>query len=113
MILFRPIGEKEKVLIEAADFMKFPPRLPEQPIFYPVCNYEYAYEIAEKWNKYDLASGLHGYVTKFEIDDRYISKFEAHIVGSGCHEEYWIPAVELENFNNHIIGKIIIVAEIN
>jgi hypothetical protein len=34
--LFRPVGKKELELIAASGFRKFPPRLPEQPIFYPV-----------------------------------------------------------------------------
>jgi hypothetical protein len=31
-------------------------------------------------------------------------------VGSRLHREYWIPAEELERFNQHIIGKIEVVA---
>ena len=34
--LFRPVGPKELELIRAANFRAFPPRLPDQPIFYPV-----------------------------------------------------------------------------
>ena len=39
---FRPVGQKELELIEQSDWKKFPLRLPEQPIFYPVTNEEYA-----------------------------------------------------------------------
>lgn len=83
---------------------KFPPRLPEQPIFYPVLNYEYTREIAEKWNT--KTSDRKGYVTEFEVDDEYIKNFEVHTVGKKHHKELWIPAGELENFNSHIIGRI-------
>jgi len=38
--------------------MAFPPRLPEQPIFYPVTNEKYAAEIASKWSTADKASGF-------------------------------------------------------
>ena len=31
--LYRPIGQKELDLIAESGFTKFPPRLPEQPIF--------------------------------------------------------------------------------
>ena len=48
--LWRPVGPKELDLIAASGFRRFPPRLPEQPIFYPVCNETYAVEIAERWN---------------------------------------------------------------
>ena len=48
MILYRPIGEAERVLIEKSGYTKFPPRLPEQPIFYPVLNEQYAEEIASR-----------------------------------------------------------------
>lgn len=109
MILFRPVGEKEKQLIEQSGFTKFPPRLEWQPIFYPVLNQRYAEEIAEKWDTKDPDSGYKGYVTQFEIEDRYIASFEAQTVGASYHQELWIPAEELDNFNNHIIGKIEII----
>ena len=70
MILYRPVGTKELKLIEESNYSKFPPRLPEQPIFYPVLTEEYAVEIASGWNaKYN--DDHKGYVTKFEIDDTY------------------------------------------
>jgi hypothetical protein len=34
--LFRPTGERELALIRESGWRAFPPRLPEQPIFYPV-----------------------------------------------------------------------------
>ena len=49
-ILYRPVGPKELTLIAASGYREFPPRLPEQPIFYPVTNEEYARHIAEQWN---------------------------------------------------------------
>ncbi len=106
MRLYRPVGQAELELIEKSDYTKYPPRLPEQPIFYPVLNERYASEIAEKWNKKDTSSGYKGYVTTFEIDDEYVSKYEPHIVGASYHVELWIPSKELEEFNKHIIGKI-------
>lgn len=109
MILYRPVGEKEKELIAESGFLKFPPRLDFQPIFYPVLNQRYAEEIAGKWNTKDADSGYKGYVTRFEVDDGYISRFEVQTVGASYHQELWIPAEELERFNEHIIGKIEIV----
>ncbi|HEV2705113.1 MAG TPA: hypothetical protein VGV59_04265 [Pyrinomonadaceae bacterium] len=41
-VLYRPVGQKELELIRASDFREFPPRLPEQPIFYPVLSEKYA-----------------------------------------------------------------------
>jgi hypothetical protein len=35
-ILYRPVGPTELALIEASNWKAFPPRLAEQPIFYPV-----------------------------------------------------------------------------
>lgn len=106
MILYRPVGTEELDLIADSDYKKFPPRLPEQPIFYPVLNREYAREIAEKWNT--QTADNKGYVTEFEVDDEYIKNFAVHTVGAKHHKELWIPAEELENFNCHIIGKIIV-----
>ena len=34
MILYRPVGTKELALIEESGYTRYPPRLPEQPIFY-------------------------------------------------------------------------------
>lgn len=87
----------------------FPPRLPQQPIFYPVLNQKYAEEIAQRWNTKDSNSQYKGYVLKFEVDDTYISQFKVQTVGKSYHQELWIPAEELENFNKFIIGKIEIV----
>lgn len=111
MILYRPVGEKELDLIKQSDYSAFPPRLPEQPIFYPVLNLEYACEIAQRWNTKDANSGYRGYVLQFEIDDAYIEKYQVQTVGSRIHQELWIPAEELSDFNMHIIGKIQIVKE--
>ena len=50
-ILYRPVGRpKELELFVPAAIGTFPPRLPEQPIFYPVFNEEYAKDISRKWN---------------------------------------------------------------
>ena len=106
MRLFRPVGQAEYELIVAAEYKEYPPRLPEQPIFYPVLNERYARDIAEKWNKKSRDSGYAGYVTAFEIDDEYISRFEVRTVGASYNQEFWIPAEELSEFNRHIIGKI-------
>lgn len=109
MILYRPVGQRELELIEESGRRAFPPRLPEQPVFYPVKNIRYAREIAERWNTKDARSGCRGYVTQFEVEDGYISGFEPHIVGGSWHEEYWIPAEELAEFNRHIVGEIQVV----
>lgn len=110
MILYRPVGTKELELIIKSDYTKYPSRLPDQPIFYPVLNETYAAEIASKWNvKYN--QDHKGYVTRFEIDEEYCRQFEVHTVGNSYHQELWIPAEELETFNRHIIGKIRVIRE--
>ena len=106
MELFRPVGLKELELIAEADFKAFPPRLPQQPIFYPVLNFEYAQQIARDWNT--KSNGFAGFVTKFIVEDEYVKQFEVHIVGSRIHQELWIPVEELAEFNRHIVGKIIV-----
>ncbi|MGN1118135.1 MAG: ADP-ribosylation/crystallin J1 [Acutalibacteraceae bacterium] len=109
MILYRPVGTAELNLIEQNGYKAFPPRLPEQPIFYPVLNEKYAQEIAERWNTKGTTDHK-GYVTQFEVDDEYCSQFEIQTVGRSYHQELWIPADELDNFNHHIIGLIKIIA---
>ena len=105
MILYRPVGSKELELIKKSNYRRFPPRLVEQPIFYPVLNEQYATEIASSWNvKYN--EDHRGYVTKFEVDDHYCRQFEVHQVGGAHHKELLGPAGKLEEFNEHIIGEI-------
>ena len=54
----------------------FPPRLPEQPIFYPVLSEEYAVKIARDWNV--PASGS-GYVTRFEVRRNFLENYTVQI----------------------------------
>ncbi len=108
MILYRPVGPKELELIAASGFTAFPPRLPEQPIFYPVLNFDYAEQIARDWNA--KSPPYAGFVTRFEVEPAYAAKFEVHTVGGEIHQELWVPAGELEEFNWHILGKIEVVA---
>ncbi len=111
MILYRPVGLAELELIAVGGFREFPPRLPGQPIFYPVLNLEYAVQIARDWNTKDVASGYAGFVTRFEIPDEYARRFEQHVVGRrDVHRELWVPAEELSEFNTKITGLIAIEA---
>lgn len=104
--LYRPVGEKEMLLIIENGYGAFPPRLEWQPIFYPVLNEDYASEIAEKWNTRDEAGNYLGFVTKFEVQEEAIKKYPAQNVGAKNHNELWVPAEELEMFNQAITGTI-------
>ena len=106
--LYRPTGEKELALIRDCGWRAFPPRLRDQPIFYPVLNEEYACQIARDWNTKD---GGTGYVLRFAVDAGYLARYQVQTVGSKIHQEYWIPAEELEEFNRHLVGPIESVAE--
>jgi len=101
--LFRPVGEAELALIRDSGWREFPPRLPEQPIFYPVLEEQYAVQIARDWNTRD---GGTGYVLRFAVDGTYLSRYQVQTVGSRAHREYWIPADELAQFNKHIAPPI-------
>jgi hypothetical protein len=106
--LFRPVGPEELTLIEQSGWKRFPPRLPEQPIFYPVVQEAYAVKIARDWNARQAGSG---FVTKFEVDASWLAQFEPQYAGGREHAEYWIPAERMEDFNDHIVGAIEVVAE--
>jgi len=106
--LFRPVGPSELRLIRDTGWRSFPPRLPEQPVFYPVTNLEYAAQIARDWNV--TASGA-GFVTRFDVDASYLEQYPLHKVGGTIHTEYWIPAEALVEFNRHIVGTIQVVEE--
>src|SRR5580693_5835109 len=101
--LYRPVGPKELDLIRASGFRKFPPRLPDQPVFYPVTNHAYAIQIARDWNV--KASGA-GFVTRFAVRAEYLARFPVQTVGGAIHTEYWIAAEELAEFNANIVGLI-------
>lgn len=109
--LYRPVGQKELDLIAAADYRAFPPRLPEQPIFYPVLTREYAKQIAHHWNTKDERSGPVGYFLEFDVDTDYISRFEVKKVGNEQPLELWVPAKELQEFNRHIRSVIRVIAK--
>jgi len=109
-ILYRPVGAKELQLIRESGNRAFPPRLPEQPIFYPVLNEEYATQIARDWNAKGNEDKI-GYVTRFHVQTEYLKKYEVQVVGGREHEEYWIPAEGLDEFNRHIVGRIEVIAE--
>ena len=109
--LYRPVGRKELELVRASGFRGFPPRFPSQPIFYPVLNEEYAIQIARDWNTKDEASGFEGYVLKFDVRNELLARYDIHVVGNSKHEEYWIPAEDLDDFNRNIEGEITVVAK--
>jgi hypothetical protein len=106
--MFRPTGPEELKLVAVSGYKKWPPRLPEQPIFYPVTNEKYAKQIAMQWNV--KSSGV-GYVTRFKVKKDFIDKYELHKVGGTNHTEWWVPAEDLEELNENIVGLIEVIGE--
>ena len=101
--LYRPVGPQELELIRASGYRRFPPRLPEQPIFYPVTNEAYAVQISKEWNVPAYGSG---FVTEFDLPTEYLQQYPVQNVGGTIHNELWVPAEELDAFNDQIIGEI-------
>src|ERR1700756_1616994 len=83
--LWRPTGPEELALVEASGWRGWPPRLPHQPIFYPVLNEEYATMIARDWNVKHSGSG---YVTRFYVRRGFLDNYETHQVGGRRHREH-------------------------
>jgi hypothetical protein len=106
--LWRPTGPEELALVEASGWREWPPRLPEQPIFYPVLNQEYATMIAPDWNVKHSGSG---YMTRFRVRRLFLDRYETHQVGGRTIMEYWIPAEDLVELNTSIVGLVEVVAE--
>ena len=106
--LWRPVGPEELELIKQSGMRAFPPRLPEQPIFYPVTTEEYAVKIARDWNV--RANGA-GYVTRFHVLKSYLDLYKVQVAGGRAHQEYWIPAEEIDAFNAAIEGEIEVTQE--
>ena len=101
--LYRPVNQAELDLIAQSNWQAFPPRLPEQPIFYPVLNEAYAVQISRDWNVpyYGV-----GYVVRFAVDTDYLARFPVQNMGDRHHDELWVPAEELAEFNQHLRGPI-------
>ena len=110
VMLYRPTGPTELELLKQSGFRRWPPRLPEQPIFYAVTNEEYATQIAAKWN---VAESGVGYVTRFYVRKTFIDRYQVHQVGGKIHTEWWIPAEDLDEMNNNIVGVIEIIERLN
>jgi len=106
--LWRPTGPDELALVEASGWREWPPRLPSQPIFYPVLDEEYATKIARDWNV--PASGS-GHVTRFKVRKSFLDSYEIRQVGGQTILEYWIPAADLPALNANIVGQIELVAK--
>lgn len=104
--LWRPVGPAELELIRQSGMRAFPPRLPDQPIFYPVRTEDYAVKIARDWNVRDSGAG---FVTRFAVRSDFLDRYEVQDAGGRAHREYWIPADELPAFNEAIIGPIEVV----
>lgn len=111
MILFRPTGFCELELVESSGWRRWPPRLPDQPIFSPVTTFAYAEKIARDWNSVLPAPNNRGFVLRFKINAPIAARFPRQLAGGRDHEELWVPADDLEVFNDGIVGLIEMVAE--
>ncbi len=106
--LYRPLGPQELELVVQSGNQRWPPRLPEQPFFYPVANEEYARQITQQWNV--PASGK-GSVARFRVKKSFMDRYPLRQVGSRQHQEWWIPAEDLDELNNNLVGTIEVVGE--
>ena len=65
-------------------------------------------KIARDWNV--PASGS-GFVTRFEVRKDFLDDFDIQEAGGRAHQEYWIPAEQMDDFNAAIVGVIQLVRE--
>ncbi|HTO54724.1 MAG TPA: hypothetical protein VMR50_15170 [Myxococcota bacterium] len=107
ILLYRPVGPRELELLAASGFRRWPPRLPGQPIFYPVTNERYAIEVT-RWNVKD--DGV-GFVTKFAVRRAFMDRYPIQTVGGAHASEWWVPAEDLEALNDNIVGVIEVIGE--
>lgn len=107
-VLYCTTGPKELELVRSSGFNSWPPRLPEQPIFYPVTNEAYAIQIAKEWN---VKESRVGFVTRFKVKKSFMDQFKVEKVGGKNHLEWWIPSERLEELNANIVGKIEVIGE--
>ncbi|PKP72548.1 MAG: ADP-ribosylation/crystallin J1 [Alphaproteobacteria bacterium HGW-Alphaproteobacteria-6] len=110
MELFRPTGLTELHLVRDSGWTAWPPRLPDQPIFYPVTTFAYAEKIARDWNSSQPPPDDLGFVTRFHIDPETARRYPVQLAGGRDHRELWVPADGLVAFNSGIVGKIDVIA---
>ncbi len=108
VVVFRPSGPKEIALVRASGFRRWPPRLAQQPIFYPVTNRDYAIQIARDWN---VKESGYGCVTRFYVRKTFMSRYSIQTVGGALYTEWWIPADDLDQKNDNIEGLIEVIDE--
>jgi hypothetical protein len=113
LTLYRPVGQAELDLIAGSDWCALSPRLPQQPIFYPVSTEEYATKIARDWNIIgDAASGYVGCVLCFDVLAAALERWPPQQGAAGeAFREVGVPAHELAEFNAVIRGRIEVVVE--
>ena len=61
----------------------------------------------------DLEDEIEGYqtrLTRFEVEQSYVEQFVVQTVGGRIHQELWVPAEQLDEFNRHIISPITVEA---
>ncbi|MDX2065774.1 MAG: four helix bundle protein [Fimbriimonadaceae bacterium] len=109
VLMYRPVGPAELAALADLNYEGWPPRLPEQPIFYPVTNARYAREISEKWNVKGYGQG---YVTRFRVRKEFADQFPVECVGESHHTEWWIPAEAIDELNQNLVGKIEVIASV-
>lgn len=63
-------------------------------------------KIARDWN---VPSSGSGFVTRFEVRKDYLDQYDVQQAGGKAHEEYWIPADDIDAFNAAIVGTIEVV----
>ncbi len=110
MRLYRPTGLAELRLVRDSGWTKWPPRLPDQPIFYPVTTFDYAEKIARDSNAIGQGEGRYGFVTEFDVNAVIEARYPVQLAGGRAHSELWVPAEELSAFNAGIVGPIRVVA---
>ena len=110
LVLFRPVGPRELARIRELGWHAFPPRLHYQPIFYPVLTEEYARKIARDWNATKERTGYQGFVVRFRVRKGFVDRYPVQVVGARWHQELWVPADELDEFNENLVGEIELIA---
>jgi hypothetical protein len=79
--------------------------------FHLVClviSEEYATQIARDWNVRQSGAG---FVTRFHVRAEFAERYPVRKVGAAVHTELWVPAEELAEFNQNIVGPIEVIAE--
>ena len=105
--LYKSLTPAQFAGVIQSDWRELAAESPDQKMFYPKLNRQYAEMVARMLN---LAHYNAAYVVKFNVNALFLARYEIQTVAYDEHQEYKIPIEDLPLLNCHIVGIIEVVS---